>query len=318
MTEEHENVTENAETPDNATDAEDTSAQTPPVRVQSFDVDGPIEIDVSVGAGKVTVRLTNEPGATVEIRHQPGDQSPWAQGLSSLMNWVNDQFADASGQSSPTAAIHQTRVDLAGGRLVVRTPKALPLRSIPLAVTVRAPSGSHVTGHTGTAGLTVTGSAGRLDVSSGSGAISCDRADGSAGISTGSGAVRLGPMLGGLRARSGSGDMEVSSIAGPTSLHTGTGDVWLGAVAGDVMARTGSGDLTVADAGSGRLELITGTGEIRVGIRQGVTAEVDLTSGTGKATSELEVRHVQPAGEVAVRLRGRTGAGMAIVTAAVE
>jgi putative adhesin len=306
MTEEQENVTENAE------------VEAPPVRVESFTVDGPIEIDLSIGAGKVLVHLTNEPGASVEVRHDPGEQSPWAQGLSSLMNWVNDQFAEASTESSPTAAIDETRIDLTGGRLVVRTPKTLPLRGIPLAVTVRAPAGSHVTGRSGTAAFTVTGPAGRLDVSSGSGDIAADRGDGSAAISTGSGTVRLGPMLGGLRARTGSGDMEVSSVAGPTSLHTGTGDVWLGAVAGDVMARTGSGDLTVADAGSGRIELITGTGEIRVGIRQGVTAEVDLTSGTAKATSELEVQREKPSGEVAVQLRGRTGAGMAIVTAAVE
>ncbi|TDP97271.1 DUF4097 family beta strand repeat-containing protein [Labedaea rhizosphaerae] len=315
MTEEQENVTENAAGDDTGDAGE---VQGPPVRVENFTVDGPIDLDVSVGAGKVSVQLTNEPGASVEVRHDPGEQSPWAQGLSSLMNWVNDQFTEASVETSPTAAVHQTRIDLTGGRLVVRTPKALPLRGIPLAVTVRAPAGSHVTARSGTAPVTVTGSAGRLDVTSGSGDIAVDRADSSAAVSTGSGSVRLGPMLGGLRARTGSGDMEVSSLAGPTSLHTGSGDVWLGAVAGDVMARTGSGDLTVADAGSGRIELITGTGEIRVGIRQGVTAEVDLTSGTGKATSELEVQRDKPSGEVAVQLRGRTGAGMAIVTAAVE
>ena len=318
MTEDDMN-TETAEETVDATEADaGQTAGEQPKRTESFAVDGPIEIDLSVGSGKVTVVLTNEPGATVEVRHIPGDQSPWAQGLSSLMSWVNDQFMDPAGEASPGAAIEQTRVELTGGRLVVRTPKALPLRGVPLAVTVRAPAGSHVTGRSGTAGFTITGSAGRLDVSTGSGDIAADRADGSAGISTGSGAVRLGPMLGGLRARSGSGDMEVSSVAGPTSLHTGTGDVWLGAVAGDVMAKTGSGDLTVADAGSGRIELITGTGEIRVGIRQGVTAEVDLTSGTGKATSELDVVRDEPSGEVAVQLRGRTGAGTAIVTAAAD
>jgi DUF4097 and DUF4098 domain-containing protein YvlB len=234
------------------------------------------------------------------------------------MSWVNDQFMEANADASPEAAVRQTRIDLAGGRLVIRTPKALPLRNIPVEVTVRAPAGSHITAHSGTATFTITGSAGRLDVSTGSGDVAADRADGVAAVTTGSGAVRLGPMLGGLRARTGSGDMEVSSVGGATSLFTGTGDVWLGAVAGDVMARTGSGDLTVADAGSGRLELITGTGEIRVGIRQGVTAEVDLTSGTGKATSELDLSNAKPTEEPAVHLRGRTGAGSAIVTAAVD
>src|SRR4051794_36365368 len=135
MTEEQENVTENGNenVSDNVTENA-TEVEAPPVRVENFTADGPIDIDMSVGSGKVSVQLTNEPGASVEVRHDPGEQSPWAQGLSSLMNWVNDQFSEASVETSPAAAVEQTRIDLTGGRLVVRTPKALPLRGIPLAV----------------------------------------------------------------------------------------------------------------------------------------------------------------------------------------
>jgi len=68
---------------------------------------------------------------------------------------------------------------------------------------------------------------------------------------------------------SGSGEIEVSSVGARPRLTTGSGDVWLGAVQSDVRVRTGSGDLTVADAACGYVELATGSGEIRVGVRSG-------------------------------------------------
>jgi hypothetical protein len=111
--------------------------------------------------------------------------------------------------------------------------------------------------------------------------------------------------------------VEVSSVGATTTLLTGTGDVWLGAVHNDVMARTGSGDLTVADAAAGRVELLTGTGEIRVAIRPGVAAEIDLVSGSGQARSELTIDSQPPGREPPLRVRGRTGTGDAVITTAV-
>lgn len=299
-------------------DADTAHAETEDVvRQQSFDVSGPVELDLGVGAGRVEVRLVDETGVHVEVRHDPSAAGPLMAHMSSLLTWVSGQFGDQFGESSSAEAVRQTRIDFTAGRLVVRTPKALPLRTVPIAVTVRAPAGSHVTSHSGSANVTVTGGAGRLDLQTGSGEISADRAEGLANVHTGSGAVRLGPMLAGLRARTGTGDLEVTSLAGPTSLFTGSGDVWLGAVAGDVMARTGSGDLTVADAAAGQIELQTGSGSIRVGVRAGSPAEVDLSSATGAARSELSLSDARPDSTPKLRIRGRTASGSAIVSHAV-
>jgi hypothetical protein len=286
------------------------------VRQQSFEVDGPIELDLGTGAGRIEVRLTDEPGVHVEVRHDPSAGSAFSNGVSSLLSWVSGQFGEQLGDTSPAEAIRQTRIDLTAGRLVVRTPKALPLRTVPIAIIVRAQNGSHVSAHTGSANVTVTGGAGRLDLHTGSGEIHADRAEGAASVQTGSGAVRLGPMLAGLRARTGTGDVEVTSIGGAVSLFTGSGDVWLGAVAGDVMARTGSGDLTVADAASGQIELQTGSGSIRVGVRAGSTAEIDLSSATGDARSELNLSGNRPESSPSLRIRGRTASGSAVVSPA--
>ncbi|WP_308258547.1 DUF4097 family beta strand repeat-containing protein [Saccharothrix obliqua] len=282
------------------------------VRQQSFEVDGVAEVDVSLIAGGVRVHLVDEPGVHVEIRQSAGE--PWTAGLNNLLSWVNDQFGGGR-DAGAGDAVRGARVELAGRRVRVQSSEALALRAVALDVTVRAPIGSNVTAKTGAADVTVTGPAGRLDVKTGTGHITADRADGAAQINTAAGKVRLGPMLGGLRAKTGRGDIEVSSVGGHTVLFTGTGDVWLGAVQDDVQVRTGSGDVTVADAASGRIQMGTGSGDVRVGVRPGVTAKIDLVSTSGSARSDLAVSDTPPAdGEATLHVTGRTASGDALVT----
>ncbi|MET8847322.1 DUF4097 family beta strand repeat-containing protein [Amycolatopsis sp. NPDC004625] len=289
------------------------------VRIDEFETDVPLELDVSVTIGRVEIVLEGDSGARVELRHDQGEQQPWVAGVNSLLSWVGERFGDQLGLdpgTSPAEAVRQSRIEKVGNRLVVQAPKAWQLRNAALAVKVHAPVGSHVEVRAGAADVTVSGSAGRVDLLTGSGEVKLERADGSATIRTGSGAVKLGPTLGGLQLRSGSGHVEASSIAGSATLATGTGDVWLGAVSGEVMARTGSGDLSVADAGSGSLDLITGSGEVRIGIRGGTSAEVDLTASAGRVSSELDVADAAPEGGVKLKVRARTGTGNAVVTRA--
>ncbi|KDN19028.1 DUF4097 family beta strand repeat-containing protein [Amycolatopsis rifamycinica] len=289
------------------------------VRIDEFETDVPLELDISVTIGRVEVVLDGDSGARVELRHDQGEQQPWVAGVNNLLSWVGERFGDQLGvdpSASPAEAVRQSRIEKLGNRLVVSAPKAWQLRNVALAVKVHAPAGSHVEVRAGAADVTVTGPAGRVDLLTGSGEVKLDRADGSATIRTGSGAVKLGPTLGGLQLRSGSGHVEASSISGSATLATGTGDVWLGAVSGEVMARTGSGDLSVADAASGTLDLITGSGEVRIGIRGGTAAEIDLTSSGGRVSSELDVADNAPEGGVKLKVRARTGTGNAVVTRA--
>jgi putative adhesin len=292
------------------------------VRTETFPAEGPLEVDLSITVGRIEVQLTAEDAeAVVEVRHASKLQESWAEGVTNLLNWVSDRFGDQFGgelRGSPAEAVRQVRIEQTGNRLVVRAPKGLPLRNIPLAVTVRAPGSSGIAVRAGSADVTVTGTCGRADVMTGAGEVRLDRAEGPTTVRTGSGAIRLGPTLSGLQLRTGSGDVQASSLSGSATLATGTGDIWLGAAAGEILARSGSGDLSVADAASGSLEFITGSGEIRIGVRPGVTAEVDLTSSAGKVSSELDLDTEPPAGEVPLQIRARTGSGTAVITRATQ
>jgi Putative adhesin len=290
------------------------------VRRQSYDVDGPVELDLGTGPGRIEVRLADDPGVHVEVRHEPHGGNPFAQGMSNLMSWIGTQFGnlDTAEDSLAAEAVRQTRIDFTAGRLVVRTPKDMHLRNVAIAVSVQAPVGSQVAAKSGSGDLSVSGAVGRLELHTGSGRISTDQASAQAKVETGSGVVRLGPMTAGVRVKSGSGDVEVSAIGGASTVITGSGDVWLGAVSDDALVRTGSGDVTIANASAGQLELHSGSGAIRIGVREGSPAEIDLSSGSGDVRSDLTLSTTPPESAPPLRIRGRTGSGSGLVTTAID
>lgn len=289
--------------------------ETQPVATRTFDADGPIEMTVTIGSGVIEVHLVDEPGVAVSVRHDPDSASPWVEGLSSLVTWFSGQLGEPTPADVPAEAVRQTKIEFGGGRLTVRTPHQASLRGVPVAVSIRAPLGSHLTSRSGSASITVTGQAGRVEAATTGGSIDVEAASG-AHLTTGSGSIRVGKSGSGLRARTSSGAVEATEISGPSSVSTGGGAVWLGAVTDDVLVRTGTGDITIADAASGQLELTTGSGDLRIGVRPGSPAEVDLSSGSGEARSELPLSDERPDGPCALRISGRTGSGSALITLA--
>jgi len=201
-------------------------------------------------------------------------------------------------------------------RLVVRSPRENPLRLVPLVVTVRAPAGSRLTLRTGGGDITVTGRAGDTVTTTGSGDVRLGAVDGDIDVTTGSGQVDAGRVSGRTRARTGSGDLSLAGLGGPAEVRAGSGTVRLGGVRGDLRARAGSGDVTIADVEAGRLDLTTGSGDLRVGVHAGVTAELDVSSGSGRVRSDLDVSDRAPEGAPAVVVHGRTGSGDVLITRA--
>lgn len=293
-------------------------------RQQHFECPGPIAVWVELDGGRLDITLregsTGSDGTTVQIHPDRTGQAPWSMGFHGVLNWLGEQTGASPPLSELAAeAVRRTVIEFADGRLTVRSPREFPLRTVPLIIQVSAPSGSSITARSGSADIAVTGAAAALDAATGSGDVRAQRCAGAAEVRTGSGDVQLGTVAGRLRVRTGSGQVDVTSLegtAGPGTVQTGSGDVRLGAVKHDMSARTGSGDLTVVDACAGGLELTTGSGQLRVGIHAGVRAELDVSSGSGRAHSDLPVGGPPTDGDVMLRVRARTGSGDALVTAA--
>ncbi|MGH3942418.1 MAG: DUF4097 family beta strand repeat-containing protein [Pseudonocardiaceae bacterium] len=293
------------------------------VRQQDFECEGPIEISVEMGSGRLDVQLVEGAAGAgsvaVQIRPDPPGQLPWAAGIGSLLTWLGEQTGTTQPGELAAEAARNTAIDFTGQRLFVSSPRDFPLRTVPLTIQVTAPAGSSIIARSGSADIAVDGVADRFDASTGSGQVRAQRCTGAMDISTSSGHVGLGSALSGLRVRTGSGGVDVVSLEGAGSastVQTGSGDVRIGAVEHDVSARTGSGDLTVVDASAGNIQLATGSGQLRVGIHPGVRAEVDVSSGSGRVRSDLTVGGPPVEGDVGLRVRARTGSGDALVTSA--
>jgi hypothetical protein len=308
---------------------DDTDASV--VRQEHFECPGPADIRVELDGGRLDIALgqdsegradskdTADAGeVTVQVRPDPTGQPPWNVGITSLLSWLGGQAGAAPVGELAAEAVRQTVIDFTGRRLTVRSPREFPLRSVPLIIQVSAPANSSIVARGGSADVAVTGVAAQLDAATSSGKVQAQQCTGAADVRTGSGDVRLGTVLGRLRVRTGSGLVDVASVegTGAGTVQTGSGDVRLGAVQHDMSARTGSGDVTVADACAGGLELTTGSGQLRIGIHPGVLAELDVSSGSGQAHSDLPVSGPPAEGNVALRVRARTGSGDALVTAA--
>lgn len=201
-------------------------------------------------------------------------------------------------------------------RLVVRSPTQLPLRLVPLVVTVRAPAGSKLAVRAGSGDITVTGRAGSSAARTGAGDIRLDAVDGDAELTAGSGTVHAGAIKGRTRARTGSGDVSLAALNGPGEVKAGSGTVRVGEVRADLLARTGSGGLQISDAETGRLDLTTGSGDLRVGVHAGVIAELDVSSRSGRVRSELDVRDGAPESPAVLVVHGRAGSGDVLVNRA--
>lgn len=311
------------------------------VRQQSWSAAGPAELELSVDVGRITVHLTEpaegEEGAVgdvlVEVRHDPSAGNTWTTGLSGIIDWIGGQAGGRWVGGAPfggewlsqftggtadlaAAAVRSTEISWseAGRRLVVRSPRELPLRMVPLAVTVTAPHRSRLSAHTGAGDVRVTGEAGWAAVRTGSGEASVQAVAGDADVVTGSGAIDMGPVTGRARVRSGSGEIRMSGISAHTEIKSGSGDVTVGAVDADLGVRTGSGDIMINDAKSGQLRFTSGSGALHVGVHPGVAAELDLTSGSGRTRSDLEVGTEAPSSPARLRISGRTGSGNVLVT----
>uniref|UniRef100_UPI00336530E5 DUF4097 family beta strand repeat-containing protein n=1 Tax=Intrasporangium sp. TaxID=1925024 RepID=UPI00336530E5 len=99
-----------------------------------------------------------------------------------------------------------------------------------------------------------------------------------------------------VKAKTGSGDVTVSASIADLELVTGTGDVKLGAVhGGAVKARTGTGDVSIAVAAgvAAYLDLNTVTGDVRI--------DLENSDGPGDSEAQASIAVQSGSGDIHVK-----------------
>ena len=306
-----------------------------PSRTERFTVTGPTGTLVEIDAGRVAVHLEPASGTSelhVEVAADPEGAPGWVRGLAGLVDaagGLEQRFGFDLGaipglgvrsgedpEERAARAVAAVEIVLADGRLAVRGPREVALRTVPLAVTLRAPAGGDVMVRAGAAPVDVTGRPGELDVRT-TGRVDVAEVAARGSVRCGAGDVSVGRVGAVLRVKGGAGDVSLGEVTAPAEVVTGSGSVSVDRLAADLTVRCGSGNVTVRDATSGDVDLTTGAGSVRVGVHSGVDASVDLHSAAGSASSDLPVSSTRPEAStetvVPLRIRGRAAAGSARV-----
>jgi DUF4097 and DUF4098 domain-containing protein YvlB len=282
----------------------------------AFETREPISVVMEIGVGDIRIAASDRTDTIVEVR----PSNPEVKG-------------------EVTAAEH-TRVDYAGGRLIIRAPKGWrqfsPRRGgESIDVQIDLPAGSDVQVEAGVAAVRCTGrlgecrfktgagdvyveNAGPVKLRSGAGDVSVDRASGHAEVTSGSGAVRIGVLDGSAVIKNGNGDTWLGVVTGDLRVSAANGKIVVDGSGSSVAAKTANGDVRLGGVAGGPAVAETAFGKIEVGIPEGVAAWLDLKTHFGNVRNDLEAADRPGPGENAVEVRAQTSFGDIIVGRSLE
>jgi len=256
----------------------------------------PIDANVSLASGTVAVTATPTDVVTVQVhRGRPSDPA--------RLEADDDRLAD------------DVSVDFADHHLVVsELPKrGLGWRSKGLHFVISMPAGSRAAVSAASADVTCQGEYGAVDVRTASGSIDVAAVRGHAEVSTMSGAVRIDEAAE-VNAQTASGQIYVRHAAGDVTARTASGEIRIRIADASVTARTASGSVRVASVARGRADLTSVSGDIDVKVAPGTGVFLDLSSLSGRVTSDLAAPDQE--GDADLRLRCQTVSGSVQVSRA--
>jgi DUF4097 and DUF4098 domain-containing protein YvlB len=232
---------------------------------RTFQVNGPVDLEVLSKSGDVTVR--NGAAGTVSIHGKIHLGNSWFGG---------DRHADVQEiQNNPPVrqSGNSIRVDY------------INYNNISIDYEITVPEETAVRVHTGSGDQNVEGLKGHIDLESGSGDLTLARLTGDMRFQTGSGNVRGRELSGPARAKAGSGDIEIDETgAGDIDIRTGSGNITVKGINGGFHAEAGSGDIRGDGVPKNLWSIRTGSGNVSLRVPSDAAFDVDVSSSSGSVT----------------------------------
>jgi hypothetical protein len=230
------------------------------------------------------------------------------------LDGLTEAIVTVTARTEPSEILDRTTVELQGTTLQISSPRQGGIFELfggrtrdAIDVEVTVPSGTPLKISTVTADVTVTGRCGNADIASGASEVNADCVDGDLRLRYGSGNCHVERVTGSVQTRSGSGTARFGEVGGALTSDCGTGGLEVGTARGAVRFRAGSGGATLG-AMYDDVDLASGSGELRIGVPAGVSARLDLTTGSGHVNPQLPISATSTGGHV-ITIRARTGSG---------
>lgn len=269
-----------------------------------FDTPEPIAATVELAWGTARILATDAARTTVDVR--PTD----------------------AGTKADVTTAENTDVSFAAGTLQVKGPKSRGLFAKPgsVEITVELPAGSSLTGQAGAGSFAAEGRLGDTRIKTAMGSIDVDetgalKADtaggrvtarhiaGNAEVSTGSGEVELHRIDGAAVVKNSNGATRIGEVGGALRLKAANGDITVQRTLADVEARTANGSVRIDEIVRGTVQLATSLGDLRIGIRPGTTAWLDLDAKYGRVHNDMDHAEERDPGAETAEVHARTGFG---------
>ncbi|MEA2703246.1 MAG: hypothetical protein QOD63_1191 [Actinomycetota bacterium] len=249
----------------------------------------PEPITVSLELGVADIRLMAGDRADTVVDVQPSDPA----------------------KPSDVVAAEQAHVDFADGVLHVKAAKGWRRYSFrgggeSIEVRIELPTGSHLRGEAGVAGLRAGGTLGDVRYRTGAGDIALEHVGGSVDLTTGTGAVRIDRIDGPATIRNSNGDTWVGEVGGDCQVKAANGTIAVDEAHAAVTAKTANGDVQLGGVARGVVVAETACGKVDVAVRAGVAAWLDLHTGFGHVHNLLDTGEPPAPSEDTVEVRARS------------
>jgi len=235
----------------------------------TFDTPEPIMARIDAAAGFVRLNASDRDDTVVEVK--PCDES----------------------RAADVQAAERARIDFSNGALVVAPGRwgLFGARSGAVEITVELPSRS------------------RLAVSVASAQVRADGEYVDCRLASAIGDLAVSRVTGSIKADTASGAITVDKLKGVGTLSTASGDATIGELHGTLKTRTASGSTAVTTAVHGEISAHTASGEVEVGVAPGTAARLDIITGSGVVTNEMQPADGPADGDDTLVVHVRTGSG---------
>jgi hypothetical protein len=268
---------------------------------KTFDVSGPVELDIRLAAGDIEIDPTLEGRVEIELTAQD-EESERA---------IDEARVELQGQTDQPRVLVDVPLRRGGFSF------ALVFGRQGITCRIRCPQGSVVSAKTKSADLLVRGSIGGLNVQTASGDVDVDHVGGNLTVKAASSDIRAREVTGGASIQTASGDVELEVVRGAVNVASASGDVMIGEAYDNVSANTVSGDQEHRAVLRGSVSAHSVSGDVLIGVRRGSKVYLDCSSVSGDTTSELALTPDAPSGEgPLVEIRAKSVSGDITITRA--
>lgn len=273
----------------------------------SYDVSGPIDLDVTAGAGFIDVVASDRAVAVIEV------------------------LPSKPGRGGDESLARETTVSFDSGEVRVKVPRRLNLFSKGDSVDVRCevPTGSRVTIETAHGSVRARGMLGDCRIAAKYGSVTAEtvanlvldapygstdiaEVTGRLDVTAGHGVLRIAQVHGDARLRASHGTMELGTAAGDVEVAT-SGALTIDRALGNVTARSAHGLLRIRQVSGGTIRLDNGHADVDVGVPTGIAAWIDASSAHGRVRNELTPDPAAAASDRTVELHLHANYGNVII-----